>query len=54
MCVRARVCVPVCVSTWVYVHHVHDRAQGGWKKTLDPWELEFQVIVNTLRWVLAT
>lgn len=43
----------VCVSVWIYVHHMPVGAQGG-QRVLGSLELELQVFVNHLIWILGT
>jgi hypothetical protein len=39
---------------YVYMCHVHLGACQGQKMELEPWELELQVLVSCLIWVLGT
>lgn len=40
----------MCAPTWIYMHHIYAGAQIE----LDPPELELQVIMSYLIWVLGT
>lgn len=43
----------ICLSVWIYVQHMPVGAQGG-QRVLDSLELELQVFVNHLVWILGT
>lgn len=43
----------ICASVWIYVHHMPVGAQGG-QRVLGSLELELQVFVNHLIWILGT
>lgn len=43
----------ICVSVWIYVHHMPVGTQGG-QRLLGSLELELQVFVNHLIWILGT
>lgn len=40
----------MCVPAWIYVHHIYTDAEIA----LDPPEVELEVIVSYLIWVLGT
>lgn len=42
------------VPVGVYMHYVHVEAYRGQRRVSDPLELELQVVVSCLRWMLGT
>lgn len=43
----------VCMPSWVYMHHVYADACRSEARVSDPFELELEMVVNFLVWVLG-